>query len=152
MRCKESVRVWCSWGLINSNIVDFPSSVIKIRRVCNSLGTSTRASRRTKHISSPIPAKCRINGQDMVREMRANIACVIVESEDWFTPGRWVGCLVGDIAGNIIAREEPDLDSATGPLMGEDTTTLFVETCAIRAWIAVQEITTSVIRTGWGTI
>ena len=50
-------------------------------------------------------------------------------------PVSWIGCAGCDVAGNCVAREEPDTDGVAGPFGGVNAAIFCVEAATKRAGV-----------------
>ena len=71
--------------------------------------------------------------------MLINVA-VSLELRDRFTPSGWVGIATTNVAWDTAGREEPDVDDIAGPLCGEYTAAVGVETITIRSGAGVLNV------------
>lgn len=67
----------------------------------------------------------------LILEVRVDIA-VALEKGRWGAPTGWVRVTAGDVGGDSAAREEPNTDGGTGPFCRVHTTTVVVESSAVR--------------------
>lgn len=98
--------------------------------------TSTRLRRASGILgpdgAGPVAAEGGVEDDVVVLEMPVDVAVVATEeARGGGTPSRGVGVGTRDIAGDAVAREEPDVDGGAGPFHGVNTAAGGVESSAV---------------------
>jgi len=101
---------------IDTERVNNPYRFVKVGRLCDLGITCSWASRRQIRGAGPIPAKCDIEDDDVILEMRDDITVFRRQVGHGLTPRRRIWDQIGDIVGDRWTREEPNADPAVIPL------------------------------------
>lgn len=134
--------------------VDLPELINKSGRVIgNKCSTCGIASRCCTSFSSPnsiteITTEVSVDDDLLVEEVVFDVGTIATEVLNRSAPSAWVWVATVNVPWIVGSRETPDFDGVFGPLHGENTSAVVVETLTVLRGVSVCDSTTGRVGAG----